>query len=187
MGSSYVRIGLGPRLKYPKLCPFTGTVNPRKFVTVRYPRLGLRIPIPILGSLWEERTVGLRFKASGTKAAIDMGLKAVTVVSGVILFFTHFLSKMWQAAIENEHYRVPVSSQSDGSGIVIGIFLVIGIYLVSKILRAVNLQAVKIMNRDGNLVEVRFNRADYAKEFCELNGLVCHTRPFKERQAERRS
>lgn len=66
--------------------------------------------------------------------------------------------------------------------VVIGLLLTV----ICKLIRQANLQAVRIVDADLDMAEIQFSRADYAKEFAELNQLHWHEKPFKQRYARKK-
>lgn len=187
MPKAYVRLPLsgGSRLIFPKFCPFTGSANPRQLVPVRHPRFGLRIPIPILGSIWANRTTRIYFPASYIIAAIDILMAAIGILIWLLLFLTRFFGSMFAAQSDEVTRIAGRSGQSDGIYFLKAALIVLGIFIACKIIRIINLRAVKIISVDGYSAEVCFKDENYARKLCALNELVCHDRPFKVRQAER--
>lgn len=182
MARAYVRIPLGARLSFPGSCPFTGAQLARKRVTIWYPKFGFRIPIPILGSIWAEPKVRMRFPASTAKALTESFLRLAGILLIIVLVLSNLMART-RGDQQTTSSQGLTGTSADPAETWIKVFLIsIVLYLALKGLRILNLRAVQIIGRDGNLVEVSFRQADFAREFCELNQLTCHPEPFQSRQ-----
>jgi hypothetical protein len=185
MARGFVRIPLGKQLSFPKFCPFTGTANPRKSVTVRHPRFRWRVPIPILGSLWSQPTTRVRFPASPLKVNIDLALKVMMGMAAACIIGAVLLHR-FADAFRDDMPPVPAGqSRNYDSGLGKILLVALGVYFICKILSIINLRAVQIIEREGGVVEVSFNHVDYARELSARNELICHDLPFKKRRARR--
>jgi hypothetical protein len=187
MAAAYVTVSLHSRPEFPKLCAFTGAANPRKWVTVRKVRSRIVIPIPFLGFIAPKDVVRFRLPASVTTAGIDKILGRIGLVAGVLLFLAYFILRI-AAAGSSPAQRVPRPYQPEEGGIswVTLAFVILGTYIISKILRRINLRAVKIVGTELHSMELCFHREEYAKAFCTLNNLNCHSEPEKQRRASGR-
>jgi hypothetical protein len=181
MAKCYVRVPLGLRLSFPNLCPFTGIPNPPARVTVRYPRVGFRIPIPLLGTVWAKPTTRIRFPCSRLKGSIDNCLGVLGILIWVVFLISGIIGET--AAKEGEEFWRITGRELNRDSInwtrIVLITLCLAILL--KVLRVANLRAVRILGRDAFSAELCFRREDYARQFCALDELSYHDHPCRER------
>src|SRR5262245_10865482 len=100
MANAYVRVPLHARLSFPDVCPFSGSPNPPSKVTIRYPRFGFRIPIPILGAIWATPPTRLRFPSSSFRGQLDKFLSVFGFLLGLAIVVIVAVGKAVNASDE---------------------------------------------------------------------------------------
>lgn len=130
----------------------------------------------------------VRLPACSVKANIDRFLGVIGIILAVLLILVRMVARGYSDNAAQTDFA-PVSSQPQpddaGQTVLICLLSVVGIYLLAKILRVINLNAVTIVDRDDVSAELCFKREAYAREFCALNNLTCHDRSFAQRKKAR--
>jgi hypothetical protein len=186
--STYVTVSVHSRPEFPAVCPFTGAANPRKWVAVRKSRASWLLPIPFLGFIVARDVARFRLPASSFIVSVDKLLGRITLVCGLLIVFALIVLRIAGAFFAADQTGVPRAANRDEGGVswlTIALVVIVA-NAVAQIWRRLNVRAVKIVELSPNGMEIRFRREDYAKEFCALNALTCHSEPSWERMAARK-
>ncbi len=182
MAVHFIRIPLSKQLSFPDVCPFSGKAQPRRTVRIWHPAFQLVPPIPIIAALWRKPVTRVPMPTVRIRAWVDKALRwlaaIVTVVAvGALLFGKFFLRP------EQPRGVVVPNDGADAATwrLVLFVFGGFACAFLLTLARRFNLRAVRIIDAEPGMAELQFTDEAYARRFAELNGFVCHERPFKER------
>jgi hypothetical protein len=155
--SCYVNVPLGKPLRFPTVCPFTGTSAPTGAIYLKHTSTSVVVPLPG-GALNSYATTSIKIPTN----------KAFALVAKLLLI-SIWLSLLggiggtcWFLAFSNFQHEKAAT-----------LFLVGGpiVALIFRILRWFVLRRVQLKNPWNGFAELHFKSESYAREFSELNDL----------------
>jgi len=170
MSAKFVRIPYGTRMKFPEVCPFTGSSKLGGRIQITRSRTQLFLPIPFVGFFSLHKEGRIAFPAAAFIARAEKLLQLLSwlaLIGGFAAFF--YLGQQSKARRSWDGRDIYFI----GGGLMAFYFL--------KIIRWLCLSGVRIARLGMGGVEVRFASEEYAREFGRLNDLHAGSHPSKKR------